>query len=870
MCKGFEGDYCERDINECLQSPCQNGATCHNLQGSFRCNCSSNTKGLLCQDVVFSSITSNKININLEEIVGILGVLASLILVVLLFVLYRRCRRRRQMHDSGHQRGSQVAGVSISDGGMGGGATNGDLFVKDDFKRSSNAKLSSLDGSASLYNPAAPDPGGSTAAIGGGGGYLGSDGAKAAAFADNAVNENMDQNEDDENGVCSPAGVPPAMLTTESDEASMILVGAGFKPSSRQPRDPIPPPIPTRPASYTPSTHDSVNTLNNFDTVHNYGSAADDLENLHIYSPEFLKNLTSGGGGGGVMPPVSGGGVSDSDSAQKTSSWADESSVNGDSSLMNGNAAFQRLYAGIQRLVTDGSVPAPPGAGGHPRALLAAAAGVPLQDSSQTTGDSSVSGWTSNGGSLQTIEEADLMQEQTEPLMNGHADSISMLTGSQQDSLSQLGLGTLGGLGAGPTTIGGALVPEDYHWDTSDWEPHPEMEPLHPQHLQIQGLHLSPHLDDLKISDTASSIRSSDDVTDADSSSNMTTIASSSIHPGLPVSPQPPFILPRGAAANAAAAMTSMPLQQYTQNFAPAAYSAIQSSSIPSSMSTSSNTTGSQGPLAVGSDAGLHHGAGSFPPGSAAAAVAAAAAQLDSVSEVTCLGENEGESDYLGDESDFLDYNDTDTNDTGISSAIGGRMLPPHLSAASGFNAYNSGLYPMTSISGADYIPHSSPGHFSTIATSESDNNWPDMTSSYDDHYGPVSSASALLPSQIPPTSYSGAVDPMYRLYSQQEEPSVRPLDPMPDYPVTGDGALYAGAGDMSAAVGHAVSASGPLGLDAMSVSGLGAGYTSTNASCSDISGLCEIEDSEVNLSDYDSDQNGGLHGSTLGLSSQV
>jgi hypothetical protein len=30
-------------------------------------------------------------------------------------------------------------------------------------------------------------------------------------------------------------------------------------------------------------------------------------------------------------------------------------------------------------------------------------------------------------------------------------------------------------------------------------------------------------------------------------------------------------------------------------------------------------------------------------------------------------------------------------------------------------------------------------------------------------------------------------------------------------------------------------------------------GYTSTNASCSDISGLCEIEDSEVNLSEEDS-----------------
>lgn len=40
--------------------------------------------------------------------------------------------------------------------------------------------------------------------------------------------------------------------------------------------------------------------------------------------------------------------------------------------------------------------------------------------------------------------------------------------------------------------------------------------------------------------------------------------------------------------------------------------------------------------------------------------------------------------------------------------------------------------------------------------------------------------------------------------------------------------------------------------IDDMSVS-MG-GYTSTNASCSDISGLCEIEDSEVNMSDNDSD----------------
>lgn len=44
---------------------------------------------------------------------------------------------------------------------------------------------------------------------------------------------------------------------------------------------------------------------------------------------------------------------------------------------------------------------------------------------------------------------------------------------------------------------------------------------------------------------------------------------------------------------------------------------------------------------------------------------------------------------------------------------------------------------------------------------------------------------------------------------------------------------------------------SGASMIDNMSVS-VG-GYTSTNASCSDISGLCEIEDSEVNLSDEES-----------------
>ncbi|XP_061184166.1 protocadherin Fat 1-like isoform X2 [Saccostrea echinata] len=57
------------------------------------------------------------------------------------------------------------------------------------------------------------------------------------------------------------------------------------------PPSPQPPPVPNRPASYTPSNHDSLNTLNNLDNFHNYGSAADELENCHnipYLTQEFL------------------------------------------------------------------------------------------------------------------------------------------------------------------------------------------------------------------------------------------------------------------------------------------------------------------------------------------------------------------------------------------------------------------------------------------------------------------------------------------------------------------------------------------------------------------------------------------------------
>ena len=37
------------DINECANNPCQNGATCVNLQGSYRCDCKSGYSGSNCE-----------------------------------------------------------------------------------------------------------------------------------------------------------------------------------------------------------------------------------------------------------------------------------------------------------------------------------------------------------------------------------------------------------------------------------------------------------------------------------------------------------------------------------------------------------------------------------------------------------------------------------------------------------------------------------------------------------------------------------------------------------------------------------------------------------------------------------------------------
>ena len=55
---GFNGDRCERNIDECRSAPCANGGTCIDLVNSFRCACATGYTGSRCSSEVDSCLSA--------------------------------------------------------------------------------------------------------------------------------------------------------------------------------------------------------------------------------------------------------------------------------------------------------------------------------------------------------------------------------------------------------------------------------------------------------------------------------------------------------------------------------------------------------------------------------------------------------------------------------------------------------------------------------------------------------------------------------------------------------------------------------------------------------------------------------------------